>query len=307
MDVRKYEAIIRIAEEGTVSAAAEVLGYSQAGVTQMLNSAEQEMGLKVFERTNKGAKLTEEGKRLLPLFRQIVNCQENIDQETAKLRGLEVGTVRIAGYSSIVINWIPRILTVFSKEHPGIDVWVTDCNVQGEALQRLRDGLIDIAFCKITEDVELYGEGFIKDKYLISMAEGNPLAKKQKISMKDLEMQNLLTETQGLLPDLDDDELPGVTEMSKRTHYSSTLLGSVQNMVKNDIGVSFSSELMNRVLDGEGVISRPLDQDLCRTLGYYVRSKNEMSYAAAEFIKCAKKVIRTMYADDPDHEVLFDA
>ncbi len=291
MDTRKYEALIRIAEEGTVSAAADVMGYTQAGVTQMLNSAEKELGIRVFDRTNKGAVLTEEGKRMLPLFRQIVNCQESIDQEAALIKGLEIGTVRVAGYSSIVISWIPEILAVFSKEHPGIEVWVTDCNVQQKAMQKVRDGEIDIAFCKITDDLDLDGEGLFRDRYLIAMSEKNPLSKKKKISVSDLEGQMMLIEKQGLMSDLGDDGMPGIRELTAGSHYSSTLLGSLQNMVKGNIGISISSDLMMSILDHEGVVAKPFDPDTYRTLGYCVRDRQHISSATKAFIECTKKVI----------------
>ena len=65
MDNKKYEAIIHIAENGSITKTAEEMGYTQSGVTQMINSLEEELGLKLLVRTNKGATLTNAGNTLL--------------------------------------------------------------------------------------------------------------------------------------------------------------------------------------------------------------------------------------------------
>ncbi|MEE3362851.1 MAG: LysR family transcriptional regulator, partial [Anaerovoracaceae bacterium] len=101
MENKKYEAVIRIADNGSITKTADEMGYTQSGVTQMLNSLESELGLTLFNRTNRGAVLTAEGEYMMPFFREEQIWEERIQQECAALKGVLSGEVRIGTLSSI--------------------------------------------------------------------------------------------------------------------------------------------------------------------------------------------------------------
>ena len=66
MNTKKYEALLHIAENGSISKTAQELGYTQSGITQMINGLETELGMQLIIRRSKGVKLTNSGKELLP-------------------------------------------------------------------------------------------------------------------------------------------------------------------------------------------------------------------------------------------------
>ena len=66
MDIQKLQALAVIQEAGSFSRAAETLGYSQAGLTYMMNSLENEIGLRLLDRSYSGVRLSETGKTLMP-------------------------------------------------------------------------------------------------------------------------------------------------------------------------------------------------------------------------------------------------
>ena len=69
MDTRKLEALLTAVELGSFTRAAEVLGYTQSGLTHMMNSLEKDIGFTVLVRGRSGVQLTPAGQRLLPLVR----------------------------------------------------------------------------------------------------------------------------------------------------------------------------------------------------------------------------------------------
>ncbi|OLR53529.1 hypothetical protein BHK98_00050 [Hornefia porci] len=103
MDNRKYEALINIAETGSITQAAERMGYTQSGITQMINSLERELGVRLLRRTNKGANLTQNGLTLLPYMREEHRWERTIRQECDRMSGKETGTVTVGCLSSMLI------------------------------------------------------------------------------------------------------------------------------------------------------------------------------------------------------------
>ena len=74
---------------------AETLGYTQSGVTHMMRSLEEEAGFPLLLRGNRGVKFTAEGERLAPLFRELLQASDRLEQEMALTRGVERGSVKI--------------------------------------------------------------------------------------------------------------------------------------------------------------------------------------------------------------------
>ena len=72
MDIQKLQALAVIQEAGSFSRAAETLGYSQAGLTYMMNSLENEIGLRLLDRSYSGVRLSETGKTLMPKIHRLL-------------------------------------------------------------------------------------------------------------------------------------------------------------------------------------------------------------------------------------------
>ena len=87
METAKIAALLAAAELGSISKAAENLGYTQSGVTHIVNSLEEEAGFPLLMRGNRGVRLTAEGERLAPLMRELVQTADRLEQELALTRG----------------------------------------------------------------------------------------------------------------------------------------------------------------------------------------------------------------------------
>ena len=71
MSLQKYEAFIKTVELGSLTKAAETLGYTQSGVSHMIQSLEDEVGTKLMHRDRSGIRMTSDGEQLLPYFTDI--------------------------------------------------------------------------------------------------------------------------------------------------------------------------------------------------------------------------------------------
>ena len=76
----RYEIFLKVCETGSFSKAAEALNYTQSGISQMMAGLEEELGVQLFARINRGVTLTDNGTRLLPYVRELANQKNRLRQ-----------------------------------------------------------------------------------------------------------------------------------------------------------------------------------------------------------------------------------
>ena len=133
MNIQKYMAFVKTVEYGSFTKAAEILNYSQSGISRMINDLEKEWKVVLLERGKSGVKLTSDGMKLLPHAKSVCMEYEKLQMEVDELNGLQSGLIRIGTFSSVATHWLPNIIREFQKAYPGIDYCL-------EIIQRLRNG-----------------------------------------------------------------------------------------------------------------------------------------------------------------------
>lgn len=99
----KYAAFIAAAEEGNMTAAAQKLGYTQSGVSHLVHTLEQELGVQLLIRSKAGVELSPEGNALIGHIRRLIAAENAVLGAAEELRGVERGTLRIGTFSSVAI------------------------------------------------------------------------------------------------------------------------------------------------------------------------------------------------------------
>ena len=89
----KYRAFLAVADAGSFTRAAEMLGYTQSGVSRMIADLEKEWGVKLLERSRAGVRLTSEGIELIGGVRSVVDEQGRLQARIDGLSGLESGLI----------------------------------------------------------------------------------------------------------------------------------------------------------------------------------------------------------------------
>ncbi len=112
--------VLTVAEQGTLSGAARVLGVNHSTVLRRVSAFEDEKGVQVFERTGSGYVLTPESRHLLTTLRNIEDQVNGIDRAIAK-QGLELdGPVRITTTDAIAEAGLTQHVAAFQAQHPGV-------------------------------------------------------------------------------------------------------------------------------------------------------------------------------------------
>ena len=120
MDSSKFFALLKAVEYGSLNKAAEELGYTQAGLTHMMNRLEKEIGITLLQRTKSGVVLTPDGEKLLPLIQSFSEQGLELEKAIRNLTESNDTVIRIASYASITNHWLPTIISNFQKDFPKV-------------------------------------------------------------------------------------------------------------------------------------------------------------------------------------------
>jgi DNA-binding transcriptional LysR family regulator len=144
-DLNLLKTFYYVALEESVSKAAVKLHISQPAVSQNIKQLELEIGFALFVRTNKGVKLTNEGKEIYSYCNNIFKQIDLLNQTLQDLSTLEAGILNIGASDTICKYYLIDILKQFEELYPKIRYRVTNCTTS-ESLNLLKRHDVDIAF-----------------------------------------------------------------------------------------------------------------------------------------------------------------
>jgi DNA-binding transcriptional LysR family regulator len=143
-----------IADEGSFTAAAAALGYSQPAISQMVRRLEQRTGTVLVERTGRNVRLTEAGRVLAQHAVGVLAALEAAEQEVAAIAGLRAGRVRLMAFPSSSATLVPRALSLVKQRYPDVTVTFTEAEPP-ESLAAVRAGQCDLAVAFAYEGTDL--------------------------------------------------------------------------------------------------------------------------------------------------------
>lgn len=186
MDRINAEVFVTIVKLGSLSRAADKLGYTKAGISYIVNNMEEIAGFKLFEREYGGVRLTPEGRELLPTFQAVYESELALLEHMDKVKGIETGHIRLISFNSVIVCWMPEILRTFKEKYPGIVIELSSCEGPEEGMRLIREGEADCGFLATNkpEGVELF---HIKDEPDVAVVSlDHPMAGKDIITLADM-------------------------------------------------------------------------------------------------------------------------
>lgn len=171
-----------IAETGTISGAAGVLGTSQPAVSQQVRRLERRLGTALLERVGRGVRLTEAGLVLAHHGAAVASAVDAASEEVAALTGLRAGRVRIVAFPSSSAALVPQALALLRSRHPAVSVQLSEAEPP-EALAELREGRADLAvtfsYASSAAEPDVAGlvcRPLLDDPLWLALPAGHPLA-----------------------------------------------------------------------------------------------------------------------------------
>lgn len=122
MDSEKCRILLSIVKNGSMSAAAQELNYTQSGISRAVEALERQAGFPILARGRGGASLTREGEELMPAVREMAYWAERYEQTVQKLRGCTTGRLAVGSSYVKYFPWLTGLISGFHELHPGITV-----------------------------------------------------------------------------------------------------------------------------------------------------------------------------------------
>ncbi|MEY2620823.1 MAG: hypothetical protein RIT26_643, partial [Pseudomonadota bacterium] len=144
MKLNQIQALVAIAETGSIRAAAARVGVTQPALSKSLQSLEEELSVALVHRTSRGVNLTPFGQAMLTRGRSIAQEVDRLREQIEQMRGALQGTVNLAVSPSPAVILLPQTLGRFRQDYPNVQLRIREA-VFPDTLQMLREGLADIA------------------------------------------------------------------------------------------------------------------------------------------------------------------
>lgn len=196
MNIDKYTIFLEVVEAGSITTAAQRLGYTQSGVSHAVNSLEEEFGFPLLLRRKSGVALTSEGQRLLPEMREVVLSNERLRQTVSAISGVTAGSVRLGTFSSVAVQWVPTLLKDFEQRYPHIELQLFNGSYT-QLAGRIAGKRLDCAFTSQAAQGEHNFTPLYRDPLVLLLPPGHPLAEKKSLPLSALKDEPLILPGEG--------------------------------------------------------------------------------------------------------------
>ena len=282
MNIQKYKAFVKTIELESFTKAAEVLGYSQSGISRMIGDLEKEWNVTLLERSKTGLKLTSDGLKILPYAKSVCEEYDKMVMQIDSIHGLEKGLIRIGTFSSVATHWLPNIIKAFQRDYPGIEYELL-LGDYTEIEEWILEGRVDCGFLRLPVNVE--GLDFIpleKDELKAIIPSGHPLSKEEKFPLEELCKEPFMLLEKGARAE--------ISELFERNHLKPNVRFTtwddyaVMSMVESGLGVGILPQLILKRVPYD-IISKSLDVEAYRQIGFVVKDMRTVSIAVKRFME----------------------
>lgn len=278
--MNRYIALLKVVELGSFTKAADVLGYTQPAMSQMISSLERELSIKLLYRSRYGIHLTLEGERLFPFIQKTVSMYRAMLEIADEIRGLDSGTIRIGTISSISCHWLPGLIKRFQERYPNVK-FILHQGDYTSIPEWVRTGEADFGFVN-PDAIPGVTTRFIKSGELRAVLPvDHPLAAKEYVTLEELAKEPFLLLEEGALSEPLEAFRQAGLEPDVRLCVHDDY--SILSMIESGLGVSILPELVLRKTNYRVAIL-PVKPVLTRKIGLIMKDKNSLPIASKYFI-----------------------
>jgi DNA-binding transcriptional LysR family regulator len=295
MDIRKLRHFVAVAEELHFGRAARRLSLTQPPLSMSIRSLEDEMGVRLFERTRRSVSLTHAGAVFLDEARGILDrTARAVDLTKAAYRG-EMGRLTVGFLAATAYTLLPLVLRDFAARYPGVALDLRELTMP-QQVEAFRRGDIDVGMLRSpVPDAALVSEVIVEEKMIVALPTGHVLAKLARIPAKKLAGEPFVmyprlpgTVFHDLVMDFCRQAgfVPRISQQASQTH-------AVMGLVSAGLGVALVSESVS-IIRMRGVVLRPLASGAPIVRTALAWQRGNVSPLVAGFLETARDAAKQM-------------
>ncbi|MGW9413732.1 LysR family transcriptional regulator [Arthrobacter cupressi] len=193
-DIRRLALLVEVVEQGSITAAAELMLYTPSAVSQQLRKLEQEVGQPLLNRRSRGVVPTEAGQVLAGHARKIVGQMKAAQADLEQIAGLKRGSLAVGTFPTLAGSFLPLVIRAFKKRYPAIGLSLRSARFD-ELVNDLQSGLTglcllwDYPWNRFHDDTIRLTEVFQESTVLL-VSGNHPLADREEIRMEELRKES---------------------------------------------------------------------------------------------------------------------
>ncbi len=249
MDVLKCSAFVAAVELGSILAASKKLNYTSSGVNKMITALEEELNVILLNRPRTGVEPTETGRRLIPIFKEMIKCVDEI-QDICIMQGGDVyDTITVGSFHEVTEYKLPDVISRFSLLYPKVRVNVNEGS-QDFLLSRLRKREMDLAIIYDNPENGVLFEPLYKEEILLMSPNDGGADPREAVPLQILQERPFISF--GRFP-------AGLARATKESDvklnisYTTASMHTLNRMVSSGVGSSCINSTAYRFLAGNVV------------------------------------------------------
>lgn len=298
MTLQQLKYIIEIVQCGSITMAAQKLFITQPSLSKAVSELEQEMGITIFLRSNRGVILSDEGTKFLSYARQVVEQAELLEHTYKQGEPIKRVFAVSAQHYAFAVNAFVALVKEYGKDQYEFSLRElrTYDIIEDVHTQRSELGIIFLSnfnrevILRILQSKDLEFNPQFKAKPHVFVSKNNPLAKQKFVSRKDLLKYPRLTYDQGVNNSFYfSEELHSTDESPKSIVVSDR--ATLFNLLIGLDGYTISSGILSSDLNGTDILAIPLKSDEIMEVGYIRLSERPLSNIAKRYLELFRDYI----------------
>ena len=298
MKLQQLRYVVKVAECGSITEASRRLFVSQPSITASIRDLENEMGVHIFERTNKGVIVSEEGETFLGYARQVLD-QADLLEDKYKGASEQVPHFSVSyQHYSFAVNAFVDVIREFDAARYDFTLREEQTHEIIEDVAHMKSELGILYLSEHNREViermlaanELVFEGLFCATPHVFVCADHPLADHASVTLEDLEDYPFLSYEQGSYNSFYySEELTSTFERRKniRVRDRATLF----NLAMGLNGYTVCSGVISHELNGPGIISIPLDVDEYMEIGIITRRNTTLTRYGQAYVEAIRRHI----------------
>ncbi|RWR20503.1 LysR family transcriptional regulator [Sinirhodobacter populi] len=296
---RQVTAFLSVARHLHFTIAAQELRMSQPAVTSQIRLLENQLDIKLFDRTKREVVLTAAGRDLLPIMERLALNMEELVAASGDLAQGRRGLVRVAALPSVAASLLPIALADFAGRNPNVDVEIADV-VADEVVDLIKSDQVDFGIgIRLTADRSLRTEPLMTDRLCVFCREDHPLATRTGpltlhdcapfpmiVTRRNSSVRSILARATM--------RLEGGVTIALETHYMSTALGAA----RAGLGITILPAAAREAGSMAGLVCRAMNEpDLVREFSLISHANRSLQPIASDLMSALRRAAASE-ADD---------
>lgn len=290
MNVEYYRVVLKVADFGNITKAAENMGYTQSGVSSIIGRVEEEFNRPIFVRLRSGVRVSADAEAVLEIMRQIVRLEDSLYHATMGCDPFRVHTLRVGAFHSAALLWLPKLISEYMKWCHFTKFDIHERTHYAYVVDEIINNELDVGFVEqsYVKDLDFYP--IYEDQYYVITPYHHVLAQYQEIEVEQLHQHPFIIPEDAMgnrvlkemITEIDTSMMPRVQMLDDRIIIS---------MVEEGMGISLVPGMLLHDTSYR-IEVRPLKLEAPRVIGLAMRKGRESDPIVRKFLQFTKKWIK---------------